>query len=57
VPVGSLLIFATVYLQYHYVIDLVGGLIFMMFAMWSGKYIFNWWQRKVGLEEFDYRKV
>jgi membrane-associated phospholipid phosphatase len=57
VPIGSLLIFATVYLQYHYVIDLVGGLIFMMFAMWSGKYIFNWWQRKVGLEEFDYRKV
>ena len=57
VPIGSLLIFATVYLQYHYVIDLVGGLIFMMFAMWSGKYIFNWWRRKVGLEEFDYRKV
>ena len=56
VPVGSLLIFATVYLQYHYVIDLVGGLIFMMFTVWSGKYIFNWWSRKLGVEEFEYDK-
>ncbi len=57
IPVGSLLIFATVYLQYHYVIDLVGGLIFMIFSLWSGKYIFNWWRRKTGLEEFEYSKV
>lgn len=56
-PVGSLLIFATVYLQYHYVIDLAGGLIFMIFSLWSGKYIFNWWRRFKGLEEFDYHKV
>ncbi len=57
IPVGSLLIFATVYLQYHYVIDLVGGLIFMIFTLWSGKYIFNWWRRKTGLEEFQYNKI
>jgi membrane-associated phospholipid phosphatase len=57
IPIGSLLIFATVYLQYHYVIDLVGGLIFMIFSMWSGKYIFNWWRRFKGLEEFEYSKV
>lgn len=56
-PVGSLLIFATVYLQYHYVIDLVGGLIFMISSLWSGKYIFNWWRRFKGLEEFEYSKV
>jgi membrane-associated phospholipid phosphatase len=56
-PVGSLLIFATVYLQYHYVIDLVGGLIFMIFSVWSGKYLFNWWRRKTGLEEFQYSKI
>ena len=56
-PIGSLLIFATVYLQYHYVIDLVGGLIFMIFSLWSGKYLFNWWRRKTGLEEFEYSKV
>ncbi len=57
IPVGSLLIFATVYLWYHYVIDLFGGLVFMMFALWSGRYIFNWWQRKTNLPEFDYSKI
>jgi membrane-associated phospholipid phosphatase len=56
IPVGTLLIFATVYLWYHYVIDLIGGLIFMIFSMWSGKYIFNWWRRIQGEEEFDYHK-
>jgi len=56
-PVGSLLILATVYLWYHYVIDLIGGLVFMIFSVWSGKYIFNWWRRKIGKEEFDYKNV
>ena len=56
VPIGALLIFATVYLWYHYVIDLVGGLVFMVFSIWTGKYIFNWWQRKVGAQEFEYGK-
>jgi membrane-associated phospholipid phosphatase len=54
VPVGILLIFATVYLRYHYVIDLIGGALLMIFSVWSGKYLFNWWQRKNGLEEFKY---
>jgi membrane-associated phospholipid phosphatase len=57
IPIGSLLIIATVYLQYHYVIDLVGGLLFMMFSLWSGKYLFNWWRKKTGHEEFQYSKV
>lgn len=57
IPIGSLLIFATVYLWYHYVVDLAGGFVFMMFALWSGRYIFNWWQRKTNLPEFDYSKV
>jgi len=57
VPVGSLLIFSTVYLWYHYVIDLIGGLLFMIFAVWSAKYIFNWWRRKIGKPEFEYGKV
>jgi membrane-associated phospholipid phosphatase len=56
VPIGALLIFATVYLWYHYVIDLIGGLVFMIFAVWTGKYIFNWWRRTLGEEEFDYHK-
>ncbi len=56
VPWGTLLIFSTVYLWYHYVIDLFGGAVFMIFTMWTGFYIFNWWQRKRGLKEFDYQK-
>ena len=55
IPVGSLLIFSTVYLWYHYVIDLIGGLIFMIFSLWSGKIFFNWWQRKIGRQEFEYK--
>ena len=42
---GALLIFATVYLRYHYVVDLIGGLFFMIFTLWSGKYIYEWWLR------------
>ena len=56
VPIGTLLIFSTVYLWYHYVIDLIGGLLFMIFALWTGKYIFNWWRRKIGEQEFEYGK-
>ncbi len=56
IPVGTLLIFATVYLRYHYVIDLAGGAAFMMFAVWSGKYVFNWWRKKTGQDEFDFDK-
>jgi len=56
VPVGTLLIFSTVYLWYHYVIDLIGGSAFMIFALWSGRYIFNWWRRKIGQPEFKYGK-
>ncbi len=56
VPWGLLLIFATVYLRYHYFIDLVGGLIFMIFSIWSGKYIFNWWRKKTGEKEFQYEE-
>jgi len=45
IPNGALLIFATVYLRYHYVIDLIGGLLFMMFTIWSGKHLFFKWKR------------
>ena len=42
---GSLLIFSTVYLRYHYVVDVLGGLLCMIFSLWSGKKLFNWWQK------------
>ncbi|MBK7630648.1 MAG: phosphatase PAP2 family protein [Ignavibacteriales bacterium] len=56
IPIGTLLIFSTVYLWYHYVIDLVGGLVFAIFSMWSGKIFFNWWRKKIGKEIFEYEK-
>jgi membrane-associated phospholipid phosphatase len=56
IPIGTLLIFSTVYLWYHYVIDLIGGLVFMIFSMWSGKIFFNWWRLKVGKDIFEYKK-
>lgn len=57
IPVGTLLIFSTVYLWYHYVVDLAGGFAFMVFSVWTGKYIFNWWQKKVGHKEFRYEDI
>lgn len=56
IPIGTLLIFSTVYLWYHYVIDLFGGLLFMIFTIWSGKFIFNWWRKELGQEIFEYDK-
>ena len=44
IPNGILLIFATVYLRYHYVTDLIGGFFFMLLTLWSGKYIYKWWE-------------
>jgi len=41
---GTLLIVSTIYLRYHYVIDLLGGTIFFLFTIWSGKKIQAWWK-------------
>jgi len=42
---GTLLIFATVYLRYHYVIDLIAGAVFMFFTFLSGKVIYHRWAK------------
>lgn len=54
--VGTLLIFATVYLRYHYVIDLIAGFFFMVFTLWSGYHLYNWWMNKTGEDKFEYGK-
>jgi membrane-associated phospholipid phosphatase len=51
IPIGILLIFATVYLRYHYVIDLIGGLAFMLFCVITSPLIFNWWSRLTSRQE------
>lgn len=42
---GTLLIVGTVYLRYHYVIDLIVGALFMWLTVWSAKYIYSYWNR------------
>jgi membrane-associated phospholipid phosphatase len=42
---GSLLIVATVYLRYHYVVDLVAGALLAWFTLWSGDKLEVWWRR------------
>jgi membrane-associated phospholipid phosphatase len=42
--VGSLLIISTVYLRYHYAIDVIAGAIFFLFTIWSGKRIDAGWR-------------
>ena len=51
---GTLLIFATVYLRYHYVVDLIGGLLFMILTMYLAKFLFNWWNGLKGEKIFVY---
>lgn len=46
--IALLLIISTVYLRYHYVIDLVGGALFFVLTIWSGKHIQVWWERWKG---------
>lgn len=46
-PVGTLLIIATVYLRYHYVIDVLAGICFFFFTIWSGKKIDRWWNERI----------
>jgi hypothetical protein len=41
---AGLLIVGTIYLRYHYVVDLIGGAIFFLFTIWSGKKIQTWWE-------------
>lgn len=43
ITTGTLLIIATVYLRYHYVIDLIAGFVFMLLTFWSGNYFYRKW--------------
>jgi len=51
---GTMLIFSTVYLRYHYGIDVIAGSLFAVFSVWSGKILFNKWQKACGRELIKY---
>ncbi len=52
IPNGILLIFSTVYLRYHYVIDLIAGFLFAVFTLATAPYLFNQCETKFGLKEW-----
>jgi membrane-associated phospholipid phosphatase len=41
---GSLLIVATIYLRYHYVVDLIAGALLAWFTLWTGDKLEVWWR-------------
>lgn len=43
---ASLLILGTVYLRYHYVVDVFAGGLFFVFTIWSGRHLEAWWNEK-----------
>ncbi len=43
---GSLLIISTVYLRYHYGVDVLAGVLFFLFTIWSAKKLESWWETK-----------
>jgi membrane-associated phospholipid phosphatase len=45
--VGSLLIISTVYLRYHYVTDLIGGGLVMLFTIWTAPALVSIWNTRV----------
>lgn len=54
---GIILLFGTVYLRYHYVIDIIAGVAFMALFMWITGKLFNAIQRFKGEPEFDYSEA
>jgi membrane-associated phospholipid phosphatase len=41
-PIGAILVFSTVYLRYHYVIDLLMGVAFLFLLLWTVRPLFDW---------------
>lgn len=48
---ATLLIVGTVYLRYHYVVDLIGGAAFFLLAIWTGNRLNVWWNAQSDTEE------
>lgn len=57
IPTGILLIFSTVYLRYHYVIDLIAGFLFAVFTVATAPYLFNQCETKIRIRNAEERGV
>ena len=49
--VGSLLIISTIYMRYHYGIDVIAGILFFFFTVWSGNKLHSYWIKNSPLIE------
>jgi membrane-associated phospholipid phosphatase len=54
---AGLLIISTIYLRYHYVVDLLGGVLFFVFTIWSGKKIQAWWKSQIKSRRQEVLKI
>jgi membrane-associated phospholipid phosphatase len=45
-PLVSALIFATVYCRYHYVVDVIAGLVLMFLSLVIGEKYYAWWEQR-----------
>lgn len=52
-PVVLTLLVATVYLRYHYVVDVIGGILLFAFTIYIGEKYYNWWEKKNGIKKAD----
>lgn len=46
----TLLIIGTVYLRYHYVVDILAGAMFFFITIWTGRMILKWWKGRAFLD-------
>ncbi len=45
-PVSILMVYSTVYLRYHYVIDIVAGVVLLGLIIWSGDRLYGWIKKR-----------
>ena len=43
-PITIALIFSTVYLRYHYAIDVIAGIVYAGITVWLGARLWTWWE-------------
>ncbi len=48
-PLAAALVFSTVYLRFHYVIDLVAVVPLAVFTVWAAPRLNRWWYRPVSI--------
>jgi len=52
-PIVCGLVFSTIYLRYHYVIDLLAGMTLAMGCVIIGPRLYRWWNPEDGIEKVD----